>query len=170
VTDAWAAVGAGALGLPPPPAALAGEVRALGPDRWGTAASDRRPLSALGSFAGRFEATAREARQPYVLAGVEPIATGVAAVHYHVVCGSLGLFVQAHAGAAGRPTLVLAARVQALALELDEAGRLGPPGDLGVLHSDFGTTRWSWSGAEPAGDILGLAGAVDWLEDRVRIG
>jgi hypothetical protein len=169
MTDSWTAAGGGDLGLPAPPATLAGAIRALAPQRWGSLAGTR-PLRALGELAADFEHRRNTAAEDYVLAGVQSIATNIEAVHYHVVVGQVGLFVQARSGAKGRPTLELAARVQELAVGLDDAGELGPPGQLVVLHSDFGTCWWKWTGETPAGANRGLPGALRWLEGRTGTG
>ena len=167
--DAWAQVGAGGLGLPHPPAALAAGIRPLGPDRWGT--RERAPgLAGLGWYAREFE----EGRAPeYVLAGIEDASTNLPALHYLVVYGRLGLFVQAD----GRPgrgdeTLAGAAHVQQAAVRAAAEGILdaGPEctGRLQVVHSAFGNRWWRWDGRAVVGGDEGLAGAARWLEDRLR--
>lgn len=165
----WAAAGAGDLGLPSAPRALAPRIRSLGPGAWGSAEHDE-PLRGLGTYAYDFEASKSGPRDDYVIAGVEGIATGLEAVHYHVAVGRAGLFVQTHSGQRGRATLALAGQVQDLAMELDDAGLLGSDGQLVVLHSDFGTRWWKWTGADPQGDSSGLIGALEWLQERAAGG
>ncbi len=55
-------------------------------------------------------------------------------------------------------------------MELDEAGLLGSDGQLVMLHSDFGTRCWKWTGDAPDGDSSGLIGAMEWLQERAARG
>jgi hypothetical protein len=164
--SAWDAVGAGGLGLPEPPASLAPAVERVGDQRWGTRRGTP-SLRGLGWYADEFE----EGRAPdYVLAGREDVATNTGAVEYAFVCGRLGLFVIAGVGAGGGRMLALLRELQDRASLALEDGPLHGEGRLSVVHNDFANRRWRWTGPGEDGGIDGVAGALEWLDHRLRTG
>lgn len=160
--DVWSTAGAPPLDLPLPPGPLAPSVRSTGTFQWGTRGTSR-ALQSIAVFTDEF----REGRAPeYVLAGVEDLSTDLPGVHYFVVYGRLGLFVQIALDDPERAaTLSLAAEVQDATIRAAADGLLPAEGSLLVVDARVGLHYWEWVGASQGGSG-GLRGALDWLEER----
>jgi hypothetical protein len=161
----WIDVGAGGLGLTEPPPALAAEVRALGDSCWGT----REGTPALRGIGWYVTEAVEEDPDDYVLAAVEDVSTGLALVHQYLVCGPLGLFVQAYLDETGRAALADAGRLQAAVL----SPRFVPPdsaGRLVVVDTPLGSSSWRWTGPSQEGGAGGTWAASQWVQNLVVYG
>jgi hypothetical protein len=172
---AWAATPLGAAGVPSPPDDLARRTVQLDGHLWGTRPGAP-PLDRLAWF--RDEVLDGRREDDYVLAGAVEVSAGLPAVHYALVWRGLALFVQVRAayGAdgravlddAGRERLALIAAVQQRCAEAVAAGAVGSLGTLLVWDTAVMGREWHWFGppVEHGGD--GLAGALQWLDERMR--
>jgi hypothetical protein len=86
-------------------------------------------------------------------------------VQYALVYGRLGLFLNLGIDERGRDALDTAAELQERALvALADGPLLG--GKLLVLHHQWATRLWRWTGPGETGGIDGLDGALRWLSTR----
>jgi hypothetical protein len=173
--DRWAGTPLGTHGVPCPPRELARRVEQLDEHLWGTRPGAP-PLDRLAWF--RDEVLDGRREDDYVLAGAVEVSAGLPAVHYALVWRGVALFVQVRAeyepdgravlDAAGRGRLALIQTVQERAAEAAASGAIGSLGTLLVWDTAFMGREWHWFGPPAERGPDGLAGALEWLDARVR--
>lgn len=175
VGGGWEATPLAAAGVPSPPATLARRVVQLDGHLWGTR-SGAPPLDRLAWF--RDEVLDGHRGADYVLAGAVEVSAGLPAVHYVLVWRGLALFVQVRAtydgdgravlDDAGRERLSLIDAVQQRCAEAVAAGAIGSLGTLLVWDTALMGREWHWFGPPVERGADGLAGALRWLDERMR--
>jgi len=105
---------------------------------------------------------AEEAPADYVLAGVEQVSTGLDLIHEYLVCGPLGMFIQARLDESGRAVLATAGELQEAVL----SSSFSPPDPVGrlvVVDTPLGSSSWKWTGLGRIGGSGGADEALRWV-------